>query len=105
MSGWRLEPAANARLDEIYEYTANRWGEDQADRYVLDLFACFESIARRETLWRSVPAAYGVEGYYARCGIHFIYWRDEPEEIVIAAILHERMNQSLALGQTFARGA
>lgn len=99
MIGWRLEAAADIRLDEIYEYTANRWDEDQADEYILALFACFDSIARREIISRAIPAAYGVEGYYARCRSHIIYWKDERDGVAIAAILHERMDQKEALRQ------
>ncbi len=34
MSGFVLSPAARADLDEIWEYTAERWSIDQAERYV-----------------------------------------------------------------------
>jgi toxin ParE1/3/4 len=37
MSGYVLSPRAQADLDEIWEYTAERWDEDQANRYILDI--------------------------------------------------------------------
>jgi toxin ParE1/3/4 len=97
----RLEPAANARLDEIYEYTANHWDEDQADRYIRELFECFGRIARKEIVWRTIPAAFGAAGYRTRCNRHFVYWGDEPDGIAIAAILHERMSQAEGLRSAF----
>jgi hypothetical protein len=27
-------------------------------------------------VWRSVPVEFGVEGFYGRCGHHYVYWRD-----------------------------
>ena len=41
MSGFRVQRAAGYRLDEIYVYTRDRWGEEQADRYINGLFARF----------------------------------------------------------------
>ena len=40
----RVQEAASHRLDEIYRYTRDRWGEDQAERYITGLFAAFERI-------------------------------------------------------------
>jgi hypothetical protein len=34
VSAFFVEPTADQRLDEIYDYTAGQWGEDQADRYI-----------------------------------------------------------------------
>ena len=30
----RIQEAASHRLDEIYRYTRDRWGREQADRYI-----------------------------------------------------------------------
>ena len=34
----RVQEAASFRLDEIYRYTRDRWGEQHADRYITGLF-------------------------------------------------------------------
>lgn len=94
MSGYRLAPAADQRLDEIYVYTRDRWGAAQAALYLRGLFECFEAIARHEVPSRAIPAEFEVEGYYSRYEHHFIYWRElEDGAIGIVTILHERMHQ------------
>ena len=40
----RIQEAASWRLDEIYRYTSERWGEAQAERYVSRLFEAFGRI-------------------------------------------------------------
>jgi toxin ParE1/3/4 len=71
----RVQEAASVRLDEIYRYTRDRWGEAQAETYVTGLFAAFERIERRGVMSRPVPAEFGVEGYFFRYERHFVYWK------------------------------
>ena len=47
MSGFRVQHSAAHRLDEIYVYTRDQWGEAQAGRYIRGMFARFEAIAAR----------------------------------------------------------
>ncbi|RJF94905.1 type II toxin-antitoxin system RelE/ParE family toxin [Oleomonas cavernae] len=90
----RVQEAASLRLDEIYRYTRDRWGQEQADRYLTGLFAAFERIEARGVLSKPVPAAFGVDGYFFRYERHFVYWkRLENGDIGIVTILHERMHQ------------
>lgn len=103
MTGFYLEPAADRRLDEIYTYTRDAWGRDQADRYVLGLFDHFGAIAARRILWRSIPASFGFEGYFCRYERHFIYWKPRADDIAIVAILHERMDQIERLNEDLTR--
>jgi len=94
MSGYRILDAAGHRIDEIYLYTLNEWGETQADRYIHGLFARFEAIAARAFPWRAIPAEFGVDGYVCRYERHVIYWKLLADGTVgIASILHERMHQ------------
>lgn len=41
----RLTPAAEADLEEIWHYTATKWGDTQADRYIDGLAETFDMIA------------------------------------------------------------
>lgn len=89
-----VSPIAGQRLDEIYRYTADRWGETQAEAYVRGLFNCFDAIARREKPWRAIPTEFWVEGFYGRYERHFIYWRVLSDGAVgIVTVLHEHMHQ------------
>ena len=90
----RVQEAASFRLDEIYRYTRDRWGEQQADRYITGLFDAFADIASHQTASRPIPAEFGIEGYFFHYERHFVYWRRlSNDEIGIVTILHERMHQ------------
>jgi plasmid stabilization system protein ParE len=89
-----VQETVSWRLDEIYRYTRERWGEAQADRYVTSLFDAFERIESRGVLSKPIPAEFGVQGYYFRHERHFVYWRWLADgHIGIVTILHERMHQ------------
>ena len=34
MSGWEFSPRARREMIDIWHYTADHWGEDQAERYI-----------------------------------------------------------------------
>ena len=90
----RVQEAASRRIDEIYRYTRDHWGVEQANHYITGLFAAFEKIDTHGVLSRPIPAAFGVDGYLFRYERHFVYWRTLPNgDIGIVTILHERMHQ------------
>lgn len=94
MTTYRVQRAAGHRLDQIYLYTRETWGEAQAERYIRGIFERFEAIAARRFPWRPVPAEFGVDGYVCRYEKHFIYWKLLGDGAVgIATVLHERMHQ------------
>jgi toxin ParE1/3/4 len=94
MARFGVSAIAGRRLDQIFGYTRNAWGQAQADAYIRGLFDCFDRIARHEQAWRAIPAQFGVDGYYCRYEHHFIYWRQLGDGAVgIVTILHERMHQ------------
>lgn len=95
MIEFHIEPAALRRLDEIHDYTCRRWGQEQAEHYMRRLFDCFEEIAARRMVWRTIPPAFGVAGYFCRCEHHYIYWKVRgDQDVAIFSILHERMHQA-----------
>ncbi len=90
----RVQKAASLRLDDIYRYTRDRWGPEQADRYITDLFAAFEKIDSHGVASRPIPAEFAIDGFYFRHAHHFVYWRWLSDgDIGIVTILHERMHQ------------
>jgi toxin ParE1/3/4 len=94
VADFRIQEAASRRLDDIYAYSCETWGETQGQAYIRRLFACFEDIAARRVAWRSIPAEFGVNGFYVRCEHHYVYWRILSDGGVgIVTILHERMHQ------------
>ena len=94
MPAIRVQEATSWRLDEIYRYTRERWGEAQAKQYITGLFDAFERIKTHGVASRPVPAAFGVVGFFFRYERHFVYWRRLSNgDIGIVTILHERMHQ------------
>lgn len=90
----RVQEAASWRLDEIYRYTRDRWGTQQADRYITGLFEAIDGIPTHHTPSRPIPAEFGIDGYFFRYERHFVYWRwFSNGDIGIVTILHERMHQ------------
>jgi toxin ParE1/3/4 len=94
MTAFRVQEGAGHRVNEIYAYTRDTWGEAQAERYIRGLFEKFQAIADRRIPWRQIPAEFGVDGYVCRYEKHLIYWKLlEDGAVGIVTILHERMHQ------------
>lgn len=90
----RIQRAASHRLDDIYRYTRDRWGEAQANRYIAGLFEAMAGIETHVTVSRPIPAEFGVDGYFVRYERHVIYWRRlSGGDIGVVTVLHERMHQ------------
>ena len=90
----RVQALASCRFDGIYRTTRDRWGEQQADQYIIGLFEAFGGIETHGTLSWPIPAGFGVDGCYFRHGRYFVYWRRLANGgIGIVSILHERMHQ------------
>lgn len=102
MARVRIQEAASWRLDEIYRYTRERWGDAQAERYITGLFDAFERIDAHGVVSRPVPAAFGVDGFFFRYEQHFVYWRRLPDgDVGIVTLLHVRMHQIGRFRQDF----
>ncbi|MEO1029026.1 MAG: type II toxin-antitoxin system RelE/ParE family toxin [Pseudomonadota bacterium] len=102
MSHYKLTSGARATLVDIYVYTHNTWGLQQADTYLEGFYGCFEDIAAKRVLWRPIPSEYEVEGFFTRYEKHLIYWRHIGDgELFIVAILHTSMLQHERLKQAF----
>lgn len=102
MSQVCIQEAASWRLDEIYRYTRERWGEPQAERYLTGLFDAFDRIESHGVASRPVPAEFAVQGFFFRYERHFVYWRRLSNgDIGIVTILHERMQQIERLRDDF----
>jgi len=88
----RIHPSARRRLVEIWEYTEETWGPEQADRYIEELFAELDRIARNRHRWRPVKED-GFEGvYFAKYRHHFIFFRDLESQLGVVTVLHESMD-------------
>ena len=91
---YELSDIADGYVDEIFRYSRQTWGDEQARRYVSGLYDCFAAIANRHVPWRTIDADLG-NGYVCRYERHRVYWRAiDDRRVVILAVLHESMHES-----------
>jgi toxin ParE1/3/4 len=88
---YRLTPAAIEDLDNIWLYTFEEWGVQQAHRYTDDITAAFSRLAMDPKI--GAPCDYVREGY-RRClvGQHAIYFQVTEYGIAVIRVLHTRMD-------------
>lgn len=91
MSRYVLSPRAQQDLDEIWDYTAQRWGLDQAEDYVRLLRSAIETVASDPRKGRPIDEVRaGYRKYLA--GSHMLMYREIEVGIDVARILHSRMD-------------
>ena len=85
-----LTAAAEEDLTEIWLYTHETWGFDQAEKYHNQIILCCEAVGRGNV--RSKPVEGLMNGIHVhRCEQHYIFFLAEKRPIVLA-ILHGRMD-------------
>jgi toxin ParE1/3/4 len=86
-----LSRRAQSDLNQIWDYTETRWGIDQAEIYLRQLWQHIKIIAARPTSGRACPEVRA--GYYKyRSGSHFLFYRITGDGVDVVRILHERMD-------------
>jgi toxin ParE1/3/4 len=89
-----LSPEAVADLEEIRQYTAERFGEDQTRRYMSGLREALEQLASHPDSGREI-----VPGSEIRCWIHRSYYRvlyrKRGSHLEIGRIVHVAREQEL----------
>ena len=91
MSRYVLSPQAQADIDAIWDYTADRWSEAQADRYVNDLRDAIETIVRDPR--RGKPCDHLRRGYRKySVGAHVLFFRVVANVIEVVRVLHQSMD-------------
>lgn len=85
-----LRPLALADLEGIWAYTYDRWGEEQASRYLLKLDKQMESLASRPEQGKCIQ---GHPGFRAlRIGRHVTIYTHTETQIGIERVLHDQMD-------------
>ena len=83
-----FSPAAKADIDEVWDYSADRWGPDQADSYTNAIRdVCY---APSKGTKHGRPAE--VLPYFQKylCGSHVVYFLDYADHLDVIRILHQR---------------
>lgn len=91
MSYYKLKPLARFDMREIWAYSVQQWGRAAANRYICDLTAAMESVAKDPYLGTSADEVRS--GYRKHIfGSHVIFYKLETNGIDIARILHQQMD-------------
>ncbi len=91
MSIYRLTPAAQRDLSGIWDFTEERWGGVQAEKYIAELRAAVERIAADPDRGRACDE---VRRGYRRYGIgsHMVFYVTTADGVDVIRILHQRMD-------------
>ena len=92
MAKYKLTIKAVDDLTRIWNYTFDKWSENQADTYYLMLLENFNKIARNPESGKNYSGVtrnlFGI-----KAGSHIIFYRKiEENEVEITRILHEKMD-------------
>ena len=91
MTRYRLTPKAQDDLSEIWDRTNEKWGREQAERYLRDIQRAVERFAQSPSLARrSDDIRPGYRRF--RVGAHVVFFRQGEEAIEIVRILHGHMD-------------
>jgi toxin ParE1/3/4 len=86
-----LSPKAQADIDDIWSYTVENWGDQQAERYLRGLQRAIEDIAENPDKGR--PCDHIRAGYRKYpVGSHVLFYRVVDGLIDVVRILHQRMD-------------
>lgn len=83
-------PLAEADLEDIWLYTAQRWSTEQAVTYTTEMIGAVEQLARGARTGRPVSIAEGM--LKSLSGRHVIYFRRTEDDLVVVRILHQSMD-------------
>lgn len=101
MAEYRVYRLAQQREDVIWDYTVQRWGNDQAVKYIRGLHNHFSRLANREIRWKPLPKDRlgGATVYLSRYEKHYILFREISIGIGILTLLHTSMDLSERLAE------
>ena len=91
MSAFRLTPAAQRDLSEIWDFTQKRWDVVQAEEYIAEIRDAIERVAKDPNRGRRCD---DIRDGYRRyvVGSHLVFFVEEEDAIDVIRILHQRMD-------------
>ena len=90
MKAVSFSPAAEDDIGEIWDYSFDRWGPDQADIYTDAIRdACYALASGKK---QGLPARVLPDINKYLCGAHVVYFLDYPDHLDVIRILHQRQD-------------
>ena len=95
---YELSAAADQDIQDIYDYAAQEYGEDQAESYTLELEIFLEELVRSPEMGRRRDdIRTGLRSFPK--GHHVIFYRILADRIRIVRILHSRQDLTRIFGR------
>jgi toxin ParE1/3/4 len=82
---------ATADLDEIWDYSVQNWGREQAVRYTSEIVARCNELAEGKIIPLEIELKSG-RYFRIRSGSHFIFISERPDQLQVVRILHPRQD-------------
>ncbi len=93
MAEVRITPAAKAQLIDIWHYTADTWGETQADTYLMEIDKKIQNLAGNPFIGKSRSEVR--RGYHSLpANKHVIFYTITGAYVNIIGVLHAKMDIS-----------
>ncbi len=95
---------ASAKLEEIYEYSCNHWGETVAEKYLMDIEAVIQQAALDRGGLKRNPQ-YNTRFTYSPARRHLIFFDVKKDTLFVATVFHgvmdikERLAEEMAIIQ------
>jgi toxin ParE1/3/4 len=93
----RVTAAASGDLEQIWAFTAENWGQEQADLYIDRLILRFAWLTGNPGLWHARPEV-GASIYSCVETSHVIFFSSKNAIISILRVLHSRMDPASRIG-------
>jgi toxin ParE1/3/4 len=85
MSDWEFSPKARREMAAIWRYTADHWGEDQAERYVRQIEHDLTAAAAGSPLARPFEGCLRIKS-----GSHVCVFKHEFDgKVIVLRVLHQ----------------
>jgi toxin ParE1/3/4 len=91
LAGYRLTSEAASDIKGILDYTLDRWGAEQAEKYVLQVEQCLNDLVSGRRSGKPFGDALP-EIQILRCEHHYIFYASQDDQLAVLAILHEAMD-------------
>ncbi|SET61984.1 type II toxin-antitoxin system RelE/ParE family toxin [Thorsellia anophelis] len=92
---YRLTPLAEIDIEEIWLYSNQNWGGEQADTYHQNIINTIASLINGHKQGRPVSSL--PDFHKVLCGAHVIYFIETDSSIDVIRILHQKQDVELNL--------
>ena len=95
---------ASAKLEEIYEYSSEHWGESVAEKYLMDIEAVIQQAALDHGGLKRNPQ-YSTRFTYSPTRQHLVFFDVKKNTLFVATVFHgvmdikERLAEEMAIVQ------